>query len=126
MDFDELLLSAHSDDIYVALILATHDGVVIDLAHREDVALRHHAIQYLKGQRIYQVEHLFFGADEQEIVKHEGVPHVLDVESLYLASIAALKDVHLVLAVDYQDVVLAHSVHVARRLPLVGAVDHGR
>ena len=84
----------------MALILATNDSAIVDLAHGKDVTLCHDSINDLESQSVNEVQHLFFCANEEHIVDYERVPHVFNVQGLYLASVTSLEDIDLVLAVD--------------------------
>ena len=125
MNFDKLFVLPHTDHVDITLVLATNYRAFVKLAHSEDVALSHDSIEDLEGERVDQVEHFFLRSDAEQVRDDQRVSHVLNVQCFEFSSIAPLENVHFVLAVDDEDVVLADLIQMASRLPQVRAVHRG-
>ena len=64
MDFDELLSFTNSDYIDTALVFPTDYSAIVNLAHGENVTLRHNSVKNLKCKCIDQIQHLLLCTDE--------------------------------------------------------------
>ena len=103
--------------------MAANDGSFVDLGNAEDVALGLDAVYHLEGLGVYQVEQLFFCANEEMVINDEWVTHVFDIKRFNLFLDPSSENINFVLTIDSYDEFVIYLVDVSGSLAVVLAVD---